>query len=325
VRTGEPVVIDGRYLIDLELPEVLVKLGLATPKILELTPLESPPVLLDLVFAGPTETLTLRDVPFRARGGTDVLTLSSEAPGSAWKITLEAKRGERAAHGQLSTLAGARSVKRLLEASRLQLAWSSGGHLTICESNTGRRLGDARFNENASAAPEERWVSFLKTLSSIESATGVTLELPDRDLAADELRHCRRVADAVTLGTVSGRALDDLSVTLTRPGVARFLGEVEKAEHITLWTVTEDSADVFGVTIPLGRVVREVRVAKYPPEELARLRDLLSAGSSDEIPLKVRLADHPGNVVEKYLKWLPAEESVEWQKRFPEAPTAKRP
>jgi len=319
---GEPAVIKGEYIAEFPLPEILRRLGVEGIASVALPARELPSRLFHIEVSS-SETgdrVRFENVPFTAHGGTDEVVLASSQPHLPISLRLVFNRVNRSATGHIQSRSDARNVEQLLDMARLANIAASGGRLRVEDATTRQVLFAFAVTPTDVQAPPDGWMRFLERVQTIQRLTGVAISIPDREIALDEIRRVDFIAQALETGRIV-RSVTSLTLTLTRAGVERVLDIARERQPAPILVVNRERHDVFGVSIEIGKVVRQVSGLGLTRAERDRLGEELQRGA-DAVKVIVSPVAGPGQEVDLFVDWLPAEEAQPLRERFGLSATA---
>ena len=147
------------------------------------------------------------------------------------------------------------------------------------------------------------YITLIGMVADIQKKSGIQIVVPERDLTDEDIEAIQEVHEIVSEGQVAG-TWDEGKATF-QPDLATlesFVTHFADGRSVHLMLDAEETATLFGVQIPLGRVrqtLNSVRCANY--DEVVRRYDELRSGTAS-ITLHL-VAGEDDTAVKVYLNW----------------------
>jgi len=316
IDTGEPVVIEGEYVVEWTTPETMVRLfGEERPSRIEIGPAETPEVLFNVEVGSHARTVRLDNVPFKGRAGRDELHLRSALDTLPVAFSLTFVRSERRFNVTVQTSLDGRNVKQQLDGLKIQEALAAGGVLRVELATTGQALVDKTFEPGSFDTENLRLLPLAEKLVAIQRAANVLLSIPQA-LSRDDLQTIDLLA-RVTNGEAVERPIQSISIKLTRPGAEMVLADFKTERTLDFTMSSEDEFELWGVRIPAGQVVRQLKGFTLDEGAQRSLAGAVATGGDG--PFDVTLSAGPTGASETahFLKWRPEDEANAWRAALP--------
>jgi hypothetical protein len=316
IDTGEPVTIDGKYVVEWRAPDTMGRLfGEERPSKIEIGPSETPEILLNVEVSSHSRTVRMDNVPFKGQAGRDRLQLHSVLAGLPLEVSLTFVQSERRFNITVHTRLEGRNVKQQLEGLKIQDALVAGGVLRIELAATGQVVAERSFEPGLFGAENLQLLPFAEKVSAIQVATNALLSIPEV-MSRDDL-HTVDLLTRVIGGESVERAFDSVGVKLTRPGAERVLADFSAGAPLDFTMSSEDEFELWGVRIPVGQVVRQLKGLTLTADARRSLEEALA--SDAEGPFDVTFSAGTAGAVETayFLRWRPDDEASAWRAVLP--------
>jgi hypothetical protein len=316
IDTGDPVTIDGEYVVEWRAPDTMGRLfGEERPSRIEIGPSETPEVLLNFEVNSHARTVRFENVPFKGQAGRDRLELRSLLATLPIEVSVTFVRSERRFNITVQTRLEGRNVKQQLEGLKIQEALVAGGVIRIELATTGQVVAERSFESGSFGAENLHLLPFAEKVAAIQAATNVLLSIPEV-MSRDDL-HTVDVLTRVINGESVERPFDSVGMKLTRPGAERVLADVGAGAPLDFTMSSEDEFELWGIRIPAGQVVRQLKGLTLTNGARRSLEEALTAGA--EGPLDVTFSAGSAGAVETayFLRWRPEDEANAWRAVLP--------
>lgn len=314
LETGAPVSLGKQYVDDFSLPAFLRNL------------LQPPGSDLQAVRLGPVTSthkvwvrpeLTAPDGTVAALGivefeaeqiGSKEFTLSNRNQNVPYKVRLVIDRTmERRVsfHIDGGPLDGV-NCRQALDTVQLFRAFSKGGVLRFVQLDSGLSLLAGPCTPGLCAEPDPLLIEVLENLVFIQEKTRVRLDIPDSELTLDDAETISETARKIRSGRISV-TVNDWTATMSAQDARAFMALLESGRPIGFRIEMEDTQIICGKDVPLGTCVITCPQTVMRPEEMSRLRQVLSEiAPGDEVA--VTMTPFAGCAVElEYPRWIEAD------------------
>ena len=318
IDTGDPVTIDGEYVVEWRTPDTMGRLfGEERPSRIEIGPSETPEVLLNVEVSSHSRSVRIDNVPFKGQAGRDRLQLQSVLAALPVEVSLTFVRSERRFSITVHTRLEGRNVKQQLEGLKIQDALVAGGVLRIELAATGQVVAERSFEPGLFGADNLQLLPFVEKVSAIQVATNALLSIPEV-MSRDDV-HTVDLLTRVINGEAVERVFESVAVKLTRPGAGRVLADFSAGAPLDFTMSSEDEFELWGVRIPVGQVVRRLKGLTLTADARSSLEEALASGA--EGPFDVTFSAGTAGAVETayFLKWRPEDEANAWRAALPRA------
>ena len=311
LTTGAPVTLTEPYIEEFELPEFLTPFLDPTGEgvgVLAIGPKRLPhPLLVKVeVECEDGERIALEYIHLNSmKAGTEELTFANDQQLVPWKIQLVLNAKEKRMDFQYTVNLRGVNVKRALEALRFQQAIARGSGLRIEHLDTGFELVQVPIAAENYDAPDPRWMELVEKLAFIQKKAHIPITVPDREVTIEDARTIFETAEKLETGQATLKARD-WTIGGNRQFAQLVLEAFESGKPLPIRLEVEEIEEIFGVTIPLGRVVLTCQQARITKEDLDALRAAIADAAPEET-IHVRFRPFEGCPIQaEYPKWLPS-------------------
>ncbi len=307
VTTGETVKLPGDFVEFSGMPDILRRLmgddrrpdavGLAS--VAPATP--SVPVRIELVGEA-SDPVTLDYIDLRAiQVGTEEITLSNRQQAVPTEVTVVLRPKAGRARVSVNYRRPSLNAHQVNFALRLRRCFSAPYVARVIDLATGITLLEARHTEGTPlSTPLPALIEEVGDLAIIQRRTKVPIVMPERDLTDEEAGTIGTLRRILREGWAAGTWREfEFDCTADE---ARDLLDARGDEPQDFVVADEQTADLFGATIPLGPARITIHDARLANE--ADISAALLAGETDDIAVRL-VPDDEGTFVAEYLDWQP--------------------
>ena len=261
------------------------------------------------------EQAGLPEIPFEVvMSRTGEIALSSERQQTPWRFLMKISAESKQMNVSFTLDYSGLSIDEALTGATFYGALASGGELRIHGRHpiTGSDLPIARGAIPAGVyqVPDARFVEILERLAFIESKTGASFTIPERDISFEDANTIAATARILETGHAQGSAKPWISVSnlaQAKSALESFVGgkPVPMTIHFEGQVVV-----VFGTHVMLGPVTFFCDRTSITTEDLEDLRKQVEV-ATPESSINVRFTPFEDCSVEaRYINWLTEEEAI---------------
>ena len=313
IRLGTPITIPGEFIESFEPPSFLAPFVPDQPlNAISVTGPSSSRILSTTVVSRTADGIEERLVGVRLRLhriGTEEIELQTDSS-APWTVSVTCNRATGI--GRISwSFSRYGPAKPLVEAARFQSVLSKGGTVTLIDEQTGLPFWSLPVPENSAQAPHISWLRFVESAFRLQSLSGVPLTIPE-DVRVSDAREVIELIKNIEGGIFEPR-VQALEFSISSGSLSEVLKYFDSPEAAPLVLVAEETFEVFGVTVPLGKVVHSISKLRLSE----RSRSMLAEHTSAD-PVRVQLEPSTETVAwGAYVKWLKPDQLEEIGRRLP--------
>jgi hypothetical protein len=313
LATGEPVKVKGKFIANVEFPQIINRLVNITEHV-ELSigtrrGAGKPLPVKVMMECDDGETAVLDNIQMEnIQSGDEQMILTNENQDVPWKFRQVIKDNDRESDFSYTFNDVGLPVKRALEGLRFSRALSKGGVLRIESVNTGSQLAHAPIPPGKFEAPDPLLIQALEALEIIQKKTHTPFTSP-ASLTLEDVNHFVSVAEVLKTGKATVTPpVYAVNVEQAKDALEKFGGgaTVKFMEYLDEWV-----AVIQGQHVSLSPVLVTCEQMCVTPEDLEELRQAVESGSANGI-FALKFSPVPGSeLVAKYPNWLPEAEARE--------------
>jgi hypothetical protein len=246
------------------------------------------------------------------RQGTKEVALETDEPGLPWRLGLTINYESKELVLRYGSSYQGANVQSTFEGKKFELGLTKGGKLSLYDAAQGLFLLTGLVPSGLQLRVDEKVVEFTEKLSLIQRKTGLALHMPAKFEDGDWTL-VSRAAEVVQNGYLGLRP-PTITLRWGRDEIEHAIALFENQPDASFRILEDEVVELFGVRIPLGRVVRVVEGYQPDPASLEAVRAQLSQGDAVG-PLELQLSGGEGATLHQlYERWLSAEDRA----RIPE-------
>ena len=257
----------------------------------------------------------LTEIPFDVvRSQTGEIILSSERQQTPWRFLMKISAKSKQMKVSFTLDYSGLTVDEALTAVTFYRSLVSGGEFHIYGRHpiTGADLPIARGALPAGVykAPDARFVELLERLAFIESKTGASFTIPERNISFEDANTIAATARILETGHAQYSAKPWVSVSNVAQAKS-VLGSIVSGRPVAIAIHFEGQVEViFGTHVMLGPVTFFCDRTYIADEDLEDLRKKVEV-ATPESSINIRFTPFQDCSVEaRYINWLPEEEAI---------------
>lgn len=309
IERGVPVSIGEEFVTEVNAPDVVERLlpplkdGAAE---VELGPRQAREILNTKLVLTDDDGHQYSLEPVELRGvrvGTTEAEITNDHQDAPWHVGIILDRGSDKLNFSFKVSGSKANVFSLLRGFEFARQLNKGGLLCVRDIESGLDMLTMEVTEGqVGPAPDPGFIDFLETVVAIQDATGVQIDVPERDIPVEEAEEIYRIRGIVEEG-VEELGDGTAKVEINREGLRNILQAMDEEERPVLEIRGESIAIVLDQEIDLGEKIVRWQVPSFEAEYREALESEAESMDSGEYTEVILPIEEESNARALYPKW----------------------